>query len=680
MQSSPSLVALTALALLISAPVGQQAHGQAPSSSPSQGESESPLSIFTDTTEVHVVNLDVVVTDRDGRPIRGLTPADFELKENGRPVAIDHFLAVEGGEPVHLQGSVTALGGSAPEAAAEGEGQAPDAAGEGPAAEPEPLHLVLFVDQVSLSKPVRDRALTHLREVLDSSFAGLREGDDRARVMVVTNDREINVRQGFTADVDRIDRVLVDLESTQTAGFGADAELRSLVRTIGDINSDRGNSAVQVKRPGEALGGAFGAVDPSNPDTFNNQEPAIGDPRQREISQVQAQARSVMPQIIGYSERRQVEVRGTVDVLGRFLDSLAGLPGRKALLYVSGGLSMNPAQALIEAFEARIAGVDDLGRQSVLAREIERFDNTALFGELAERASAGGVTFYAVDASPPGILSRGSAATTPGSGQGNEARFDGQFDRYEERNRHDGLQLVAEETGGRASLASADLDLALKSFFDDLENHYSLGYEVNGYRPDETRELEVELTRSARRRLGRGIQVRHRRHVQDRTEEQRMSDRTLSALVMDVYENPLDIQVTTAEETPAENGNFAVPVEIRVPLGRLVLLPGESMHQAQVDVYVAVQDDRGRTSAVARQLCPIRIPNEELLVALGRDAGCGIRLLMRPGKQRIAVGVHDRIAARKSTVAVDVAVGEPAGASVGEEIGEAGAAEAPGAR
>ena len=40
---------------------------------------------------VDVVQLDVIVSDRSGRPVRGLTARDFAIRENDVPVAIASF-------------------------------------------------------------------------------------------------------------------------------------------------------------------------------------------------------------------------------------------------------------------------------------------------------------------------------------------------------------------------------------------------------------------------------------------------------------------------------------------------------------------------------------------------------------------------------------------------------------
>ena len=46
---------------------------------------------LVETIEVHVVNVDVVVTDREGNRVRGLTKDDFELYEDKRPQTITNF-------------------------------------------------------------------------------------------------------------------------------------------------------------------------------------------------------------------------------------------------------------------------------------------------------------------------------------------------------------------------------------------------------------------------------------------------------------------------------------------------------------------------------------------------------------------------------------------------------------
>ena len=77
----------SALALLCaaasSAPPAEPRPGQRPGTTPT-----------LPPVRAELVQLDVVVTGRDGRPVADLTSADFQVLEDGRPQPLSHF-AVE---------------------------------------------------------------------------------------------------------------------------------------------------------------------------------------------------------------------------------------------------------------------------------------------------------------------------------------------------------------------------------------------------------------------------------------------------------------------------------------------------------------------------------------------------------------------------------------------------------
>jgi len=53
-----------------------------------------PPPSFGEVMEVNVVNIEVYVTDRDGKRVTGLRKEDFEVLEDGKPVGITNFSAV----------------------------------------------------------------------------------------------------------------------------------------------------------------------------------------------------------------------------------------------------------------------------------------------------------------------------------------------------------------------------------------------------------------------------------------------------------------------------------------------------------------------------------------------------------------------------------------------------------
>ncbi|MEO7794672.1 MAG: VWA domain-containing protein [Thermoanaerobaculia bacterium] len=57
-------------------------------------------SIFGETVDVRVINVEVVVTDKQGLPVTGLQPGDFALKVDGDSVPIQYFTEVRGGDAI----------------------------------------------------------------------------------------------------------------------------------------------------------------------------------------------------------------------------------------------------------------------------------------------------------------------------------------------------------------------------------------------------------------------------------------------------------------------------------------------------------------------------------------------------------------------------------------------------
>jgi hypothetical protein len=62
---------------------------------------------FTEKVEVRVMDLDVVVTDKEGRPVPDLKREDFTVLLGGKPVAVDYFARVAEGT-IHAPDLATA--------------------------------------------------------------------------------------------------------------------------------------------------------------------------------------------------------------------------------------------------------------------------------------------------------------------------------------------------------------------------------------------------------------------------------------------------------------------------------------------------------------------------------------------------------------------------------------------
>lgn len=111
---------------------------------------ENPLpELFSDTIDVRVVNVEVVVTDRKGNRVQGLDAADFELRVDGESVPVEYFTEIDGGI-----------------ARASGQADAPGTVSSLVPGEPVPTNYLVFIDEYFAVRRDRDRVLARLEQDL----------------------------------------------------------------------------------------------------------------------------------------------------------------------------------------------------------------------------------------------------------------------------------------------------------------------------------------------------------------------------------------------------------------------------------------------------------------------------------------------------------------------------------
>lgn len=129
---------------------------------------------LSESIEVHVVNVDVVVTDRTGKHITGLTQDDFEVFEDQRPQKITNLYEVHADAAIPATPAVTAQ--------------------EVPPKETQQRRFVFFIDNDSLHPMVRDQAVASIKKFIEQQF---RPGDEAS---VVNWNNGIQILQELTAD------------------------------------------------------------------------------------------------------------------------------------------------------------------------------------------------------------------------------------------------------------------------------------------------------------------------------------------------------------------------------------------------------------------------------------------------------------------------------------------------
>ncbi len=309
---------------------------------------------FGELIEVNVVNVDVLVTDRGGRPVTDLRREDFEVLEDGKRVEVTNFQVL----------TADALASSAPLPAPSAPSSRPvDPAPQLPAEER--LHLIVYVDNFNLQPAYRSRVLEQLRGFL-------KDLSPKDRVMMVTNDLGLTVRLTYSGDRPAMEKVLTEIATLPSQGQESANERRQALTRV-----------LAIREAVRKLDGPC--------------------------------SRMLVAPIESYAETTRQEVLRSINALTVLVNSLSGVPGRKAVLHVSDGLPVTPGEEVYQlmaeicsggtasgvvdvADPDLIGGMDQYsGREAML--DAQRYSTVNEFNKLAAHANAHRVTLYTLQAS-----------------------------------------------------------------------------------------------------------------------------------------------------------------------------------------------------------------------------------------------------------------------------------------
>ena len=514
------------------------------------------------SAEVSILGIDVVVTDRNGKAVHGLTAADFELRHGGRPVVITNF---------HEERREEA--GAVPGAPAGRDPSGTIPTGTQPEVSRQPRKVVVFVDRLYLPEPSRRRELFDgVKAFLAKSLTG--PGDE---AMVVSWGDSVRVVRTFTDDLAALDETL-DVVARRVARLDAEAnevaELASRDVWFGSIAAD------------PRVGGTVGSTEIS-----------------REIGALQA---------YGTMKAKVTALRGLVALM-------AGMEGRKSLVLVAHHFGRYPGSEFYVGPRSAPVGAANLR------------DGQHLLEELAAAANASGVTFYGIypyervafaSAADSAALNPTTSSAAYGSG------FDAIWS-----NEMAGLNLVTKRTGGSTAGHPGELPRFLDQVASDLGSYYSLGFPASGAAKPEA--VKVRVRRE-------GLSARTRTTVAERTAEERLADRALANLFAPDANSRIGISVAAGEAKPAGK-KYRIPLEVRIPLGALVRLPGPAAAKGKFSVFVVAATPKGDFSEVVRRRQEFEVKRGEEAKADASHLTYTLEVESDAPAPRISLAVWDEI-------------------------------------
>jgi len=501
--------------------------------------------------------IDVVVTDRGGTRIAGLTQSDFQIYEDGKLRDIAHFAPQTREADLDVQPR---------------------------------RNIMLIFDETSISLSARRRTVEALKAFVNTRVRPV----DRVMVVTILGIGGVFPATSWTSNKDDI---LAALDKAEAATIGnkgferrqTEDHIRQTISIVMQEEQTNGNLLY----------------------TFD----------------------SLMQPGRQYAGIMYEEARAAAGAVNEALSYLGGGPGKKIVVIAGGGLSTRPGADIFQYLDGlrQQAMMGQFGQ--ALARgaqtsnpisEGSRYEITDIVRAVAKSAHDRGIVIYAIDPDTSGSstapVERTSAADTT-------EEFVGVADRLS------GYQILAGSTGGLTLTGQGTSPIDEISH--DLDTHYILNYTQSLNAKGQLPNVEVRLTKP-------GYRVRSGFTGGPATKEAEIQDTVIANQAAGaVWSNDLAISLYKDKPVPDADGT-RVKIVVMIPMKSLKFVQEGAEASGGFNVYISTGDDKGRASAINRQVKDIRVPADKLEAMKDKTIGFSVDVVMKPGRNQISVGVMDQ--------------------------------------
>lgn len=533
------------------------------------------LDKLVESIEVRVTNIDVVVTDKDGNPVTGLTKDDFRVYEDGKLQPLTNFYEVR--EAVATRRNT-----------ADASVAATNDAATAVMHDPRQRRVIFFIDNYSMHPSKRAEVLRSIQKFFDQLLV---PGDEAA---IVTWNRGLKIVRSFTGDLDLLRASLHELETAPSGGLALDNEFDRMKSNCSASLADAKNSSSSRSR-GISIGQAH---DQCLSMAFNTSEDLF-------------QSEHMLS-----------------DSIGVMLSTLAGIDGKKVMVFAGAHLPDHPGLELFQWVDDLFAPYLPNSTPSTMNARATRTLTSSL-DAVARRANANGVTMYMIDAADNIKNFSPSADTNSPGGVDPTSSF------ISYSSTLTAFAAVAGSTGGMALTRANSFDSALRTLARDLNAYYSLGY-----RADEKREGERKMTVTCTRP---GVTVRARRTYVSRSPEEQMNERVVANIFHRSLVSQLAVTLVADDPKREAGGAYRVPIRVSIPASAITLIPNGNEIMGGFDVFIAVGDDTGRTSPITKRGQVIRVPAAAADAVKKQPLVFNAEVLVQRGEHVLSVAVVDRL-------------------------------------
>jgi len=570
----------------------------------SQGPGEKGL--FGPPVDVTLVEVAVVVEDREGRPVSGLRRQDFQVFLDGDEVPVRTFQPPSSSFLSKADGSFSG---------------------------PSPPHWILLIEPQFLAPGDLPDVLEAIEEVLEQDLP------PGALLSLVTARGGLRVLSSFTADAAEI--------GAHFDALAKQVSLNSLLASEGEIHRE-------VERLVSEGRDSLGRDQDQAARTILSRIRAVVAEGERGLAATAARLRQVIPLAAGLSGSPTI-----VYVTGRLpmrLEESLVQTWESAFGRFSSWEADGPEQgAATQGSVGRIGELngDELFRDLAsyagsLGVTIHTVDAGALRDNRSSVAGpnsggAGRSTVLAVgkvsDDGPQRLLAE---ATGGRSAVGTRAF-------------REVLGEAAGDLSQRYILGISPIEGAGDGLGGDFSDVGSSSARTEDPRTEAPRTEDHKL--EVRLRNGDPFRLRHPGTVRARGSDDRAADRTRTALVLGVTGNPLQVEVEVGARREGGRGKQMIPLAVRLPLANLALVAEGRDHVGRISVFATSGDLRSGVQPVQKSVLPVRVSNEDLLTSMGRLVEYRFDLPVGADTETIAIGVRDDFAPSTSTLRLESEAG-----------------------
>jgi VWFA-related protein len=325
----------------------------------------------------------------------------------------------------------------------------------------------------------------------------------------------------------------------------------------------------------------------------------------------------------------------TLSAMNAIVDHVAGIPGRKNLVWISGGFPIQltlPTIGVPTSASSEPGDTSSANRLRRADRQTGTFDNVVRGA--AESLNRANIAIYAIDAKgveldpTMDVSSRGPRLSQPVRGT---AVFGA------EQDTRGSSKLLADRTGGLAFFGNNDIREAMRRAFDDGRFAYNIGfYPDHGEWSGKFRKIKIQVK-------GEGLKVRYRQGyyaVNNNSD----SDAVVAADLRQTADSPLDatsVSLIISGKSVGNGDPHTLELHIGVDPKQLLLEQSGDHRKGGVDLLFVQSEASGKRVAAEKQHVDIDLETKQYEHMSAAAMVLGRHLIVSPGATDLRVIVRD---------------------------------------